>query len=171
MAYTVDLSPVYATLNQVLVLFLTGLITAIAGALGVWLRAHLKFLSVQQDAAITTAFNTALQNGANIALNSLHDYEGTHSTVAVQSWVAEKAAQYAIDHNQDFVKRFTGKSPDQLTDDALAMIQNKALAYVPPVAVNDGTVTVHGQQVTLGKPTPAGVSADDLTKAFNPVKP
>jgi hypothetical protein len=151
---SVDLTPLYTTINEALAILLSGLATAVVGAFGIWLKKHLTFLSAQTDASVTNAFNTALQNGSNIALNSLDKYEGEHSTVAVQSWVAAKAAQYAVDNNRDFVKRFTGKTPDELSDTAVALIQKKALAFVPPVQVVGGSAIVNGTPITLGQPSP-----------------
>ena len=156
----VTLAPLYSTLNEALATLLAGLVTLLVTALGAWLRRHFKFLSQQTDAVITSGFNKALQNGVNIATNSLEQYEGEHSTVAVKSWIAAKAAQYAIDHNPDYLKRFVGVTPEDAA--------RKALAYLQPLVVPEaGKVVVGGQTVVLGAPSPANVDEKSETAALN----
>lgn len=161
----VTLQPLYDALNQALVLLLTGTVTALGAAAFQWLRAHAKFMSAQTDAAVTKAFETALENGTTIAINSLEQYEGEHSTVEVKGWIAAKAAQYAVDHNQDFMKRFAGGNLQDFAQ--LAIAKEKALVHVPPVEEIGGKIAVDGTIVTLGKPSPKGVDEKAETAALN----
>ncbi len=121
--HSVDLTPLYTTLNEGFGLFLTGLVGWLGMEARGWLREHAAFLGASTDKALADGFERALQNGAQIAQHEIDQYEGEHSTVAVNGWLASKAAQYAVDHSPDYMKRF-GLSPDD--------VARKALAYLPP---------------------------------------
>lgn len=160
--FTINLQPLLTDANQALQLFIDGAIPVLGTALGVFLRNHFKFLSLKTDQQVTAMFESALQNGSTIAMNSLQSYEGEHNTVAVKSWIAAKAAQYAIDHNQSYMKRFTGMNFDD--------VAQKALAELPQITVEPSIVVLPtGQTLTLGKPSPKQTPQQEVaeTKALN----
>ncbi len=139
---TVDLSPLYSALDQTLVLILTGIILWIGMQLRAWFAAHAQFLDQATDQKLATGFERALDNGVAIAMQQLDQYEKAHETIPVNNWIAAKAAQYAIGHSPDYMKRFN------LTPEAIA---EKALAYLPPPAAitTDIAATVHVPPVTV----------------------
>lgn len=134
--HNVDLSPVYGFINEALVILLGALATWLGLQVRQWISAHVSFLGQATDKTLADGFDRALQNGIAIALQQAHTYEGEHSTVAINGWLAAKAAQYAIDHSPDYMARF-GLSPDD--------IATKALAHLPPPVV---TVDTTGVKVT-----------------------
>jgi len=146
--HTVDLSPLYAAIDQGAVLLLAGVV----GYLGILgrnlINKHLEFLGQATDKTLADGFDRALQNGANIAMQELNQYEGEHSQIAVQGWLQAKAAQWAVDHSPDYMARF-GLSPED--------IARKALAKLPPLQVTTDTTdsTVKMADVTVATLPPA----------------
>lgn len=142
----VDLSPIYGQLNELVVLFLTGLASWLVIEVKGWLSAHAKLLGEQTDAQLADGLNRALQNGIAIALNSAQEWETVHKNADVRGQVTAWAAQYAIDHSPAAMARF-GLSPEQLATKALAYLPNPvmqgAAAPVPPVTVTT-LAPVHG---------------------------
>jgi hypothetical protein len=152
----VDLTPIYSTLNEVAGLILSGLALFVAG----WIRwAFHKYLTPylgeQAETKAANDLNTALQNGVAIALTQAQAWESAHKDVKVQGSIAAWAAQYAVNHAPDAVKRF-GYDPDELAI--------KALAYLPPPPPlpADGTgAAAHINPITVENlpPPPAPASA------------
>ena len=154
---SVDLTPIYSSLNEAGGLVLSGLAIFVAG----WIRwAFHKYLTPylgeQAETKASDDLNTALRNGVSIALNQAGAWESVHKDVAVQGAIAAWAAQYAVNHAPDAIKRF-GIDPDELAI--------KALAYLPPPPLSTiGTtgVSVATTAVTVNRlsdvPEPASPS-------------
>lgn len=140
--HTIDLSPLYAALDQGIVLLLAGLVGYLGVMVRNWINAHLKFLGQATDKTLADGFDRALQNGSNIAVQELNQYEGQHSQLAVQGWLAAKAGQYAVDHSPDYMARF-GLSPEDIARKALAKLPNISVATDTTGAiVKTGDITV-----------------------------
>jgi hypothetical protein len=145
----VDLSPIYSQVVSPLAL-------AILSGLGIWLSTyvrqffldHAAFLGQQTDKLLADGFQRALQNGTAIAMKQLDQFEGAHTQVEVNSWLAAKAAQYAINHSPDYMARFMG---DATPDEAIAHAAEKALAFLPPISVTADTTgtTIKTEQVSV----------------------
>lgn len=152
--HTIDLTPFY---QQVLDPFLLTVLSGIAIWLGAkvnsWLTAHAKFLGEQTDAALATGFNRALSNGVTIAMNQLDQFQGAHTEVDVKSWVAEKAAQYAINHSPDFMQKFTGMTPNDAAQ--------KALAYLPPITMTGDDKVAKYAGAVPPKASPKGQTPEE----------
>lgn len=145
---SIDLTPIYSALDQTIVLVVGAVIVWIGMQARAWLTAHASFLDQATDQRLATGFERALQNGVNIAMQQLDQYEQAHAKVPVNSWVAAKAAQYAIDHSPDYMSRFN-LTPDQ--------IATKALAYLPPppAITTDIAATAKVAPVTVETLAPA----------------
>jgi hypothetical protein len=139
--YQQVVDPFLITLGSGVVLYLTALVRS-------WVNAHLAFLGQQTDAQLADGFNRALQNGVAIAMKKVDELEASHTDVDVKSWLTAKAAQYAIDHSPDAMKRFTG-----LTPEGAAL---KALAYLPDVKTIEDVQKYNAQSL---KPAVVTVSA------------
>lgn len=128
--HLIDLTRFYQqVLDPFLLTVLSGVALWLGAKVNTWLSAHAKFLGEQTDATLAAGFNRALANGVNIAMNQLDQFQGAHSEVEVKSWVAAKAAQYAIDHSPEAMKRFTSMTPQDAAEKALAY-----LPALPPVS-------------------------------------
>lgn len=125
MSHPVHLADIYGAINSAAALFFAGVAAWAARAGAQFITAHLSFLGAQIDSEMRDSLNTALKNGARVALHALEEWEAQHQDVPVSSWLAEKAAQYAEEHAPAAMARF-GLSPDDLA--------RKALAYLPPIA-------------------------------------
>ena len=153
----VDITPIYNVLNESLGLILSGFAVFVAG----WIRwAFHKYLTPylgeQAETKAANDLSTALKNGVAIALNQAGAWESVHKDVQVQGAITAWAAQYAVNHAPDAIKRF-GIDPDELAI--------KALAYLPPPPLSTiGTtgVSVSTTAVTVNRlsdvPVPASAS-------------
>jgi hypothetical protein len=125
---TLNLAPLFPDINEFVGLVMTG----IAGWAVKWLlsvmKGHAAFLDQQTQELIASGFSRALQNGMSIATAKLQAGEAEHSTVTVNSWLAQVAGQYAIDHSPDYVATFLG---DKTPQEAIQHAADKALAYLP----------------------------------------
>lgn len=117
---TVDISPLYATLNQFLGIFLQGLAVVAVSYVTYLIR---KWFGVSLDTSAATSINRGLQNGVAIAMQKIEDAEAVHKDINVKNAIVADAASYAMSHESDAVARL-GLDPAQLA--------NKALAYIPP---------------------------------------
>jgi len=117
---TVDISPLYATLNQFLGIFLQGLAVIAVGYVTYLIH---KWTGVSLDASASDSLNKGLQNGVAIAMQKIEGAEDVHKDINIKSKIIASAASYAMTHEADAVARF-GLDPAQLA--------NKALAYIPP---------------------------------------
>jgi len=145
--HLVDISVWYSTLNEGVIVLLSGVALWLGYEFTAWLSAHATFLDAETQKSLADGLNRALQNGVNIAMSQLKAWEDVHKNVQVQGQVAAWAAQYAVDHSPDAVAKF-GLDPTQL---AL-----KALAYLPTPATSVGTtgatVTTTSVQTTTLPP-------------------
>lgn len=124
----VDVSPLYDLLNGTVSLLLQGLVIFVSGwVMWVFHKYAAPYVGAQLESKASADLNLALQNGVRAAMARLEGAEDLHRNVEVKGAVTGWAAQYAIDHAPDAVRRF-GLDPDQLAI--------KALAYLPapPVA-------------------------------------
>jgi len=146
-ADTVNASPLYNMVNQVLQEVLEGVAMAVSGWLMFVFHKYVTpWIGAQLEAKARDSLNMALANGVAIAMSKVEGAEQLHQNVAVKGAVTAWAAQYAVDHAPGAVAKF-GLDPNQL---AL-----KALAYIPtPLTLGDITgVTV---------PQPATVQVEPL---------
>jgi hypothetical protein len=153
--HAVDLTPIFAYLNEFVGLVLAGLAGWVVKRLLAWLQAHVKFLSQQTDQVLANGLNTALQNGTAIAMNKLGGVEAAHSSIEIKGLVQSMAAQYAINHAPQAIAHF-GLDPTQLA--------NKALAYLPPspaivaavsaIPKGESILLPDGKTVVVGAPSP-----------------
>lgn len=144
----VDLSPLYAQLNQLLMLLLEAVATMVVGWAAWFIHAkvapllakwHLNLDGAAESKA-SADLNTALQNGVSIAMNQLQAWETAHKDVEVQGAVKAFAVQYAVNHAPDAIARF-GLSPQDLAV--------KAAAYLP--VPPPSTIGTTGIAVPVGK--------------------
>lgn len=147
--HDVTLGPLFQqVINPIIFAVLTGVAGWVAARANGWLASHAKFLDTQTDATLAAGFNRALSNGIAIFMNSLGAYEGAHDDVQVKSWLASKAAQYAINHSPGFMAKFTGMTS--------ADAAQKALAYLPPIKLTgDSRVATY-----VFPPTPKGITPE-----------
>lgn len=139
----VDLSPLWALLNQFISLILQGLAIAAVGWITYVIQKYAPtFMKGWLETKASNDLNMALQNGTAAAMNKLGAWESVHSNVAVKGMVTAWAAQYAVNHAPDAVAKF-GLSPDQLAV--------KALAYIPaPSLLVDGAPQIKTEHVDQG---------------------
>lgn len=131
MAAEVKVSPLYDVFNNFLQTILEGVAMAVSGWLMFIFHKYITpWIGAQMEAKARDSLNTALANGVAIAMTKVENAEQAHSSVEVKGQLAAWAAQYAIDHAPDAIKKF-GLDPNQL---AL-----KALAYVPPAPTTQDT--------------------------------
>jgi hypothetical protein len=151
MMHAVDLSPLYAILNDTLSELLRGLMIFVAGwVVVVFHRFVTPYLGVLTEEKFATSLNRALQNGVAIAMVQIEGVEKLHSSADVRGRVAAWAVQYAINHAGDAIAHF-GLDPDRLAI--------KALAYLPPAPSVLGLTgeTVKTETVTVSDlPPPKG---------------
>lgn len=168
----ISLSPIFSQIvDPVALAILTGLATWATAMVRNWLITRAKFLDAATDATLAAGVNRGLQNGVAIAMNTLDQYEGEHSEVAVKSWIAAKAGQYAADHSAQALQRFTSLTPDALAE--------KALAYLPPIKLTgDARVATYVFPPTPKGTTPAqepaitdGLNALSAGEAMSTAKP
>lgn len=146
--HTVDLSPLYAQLNQLLILVLEAVATMAVGWAAWFIHAKVAPLLARWHITLDGAaeskasadLNTALQNGVAIAMNQAQAWEAAHKDVQIQGQITAWAAQYAVDHAPDAIQRF-GLSPQDLAV--------KAAAYLPPPPAS--TIGTTGVAVPVGK--------------------
>ena len=158
----VDLTPIYNTLNESLGLILSGFAIFVAG----WIRwAFHKYLTPylgeQAETKASDDLNTALKNGVAIALAQAQAYENVHKDIQVQGAITAWAAQYAVNHAPDAIKRF-GFDPDELAI--------KALAYLPSpppstIGVAGAAPPIVPVQIAQLSDVPTPVSASQQPKS------